>query len=328
MKNTIRFFLIILLIICPLTDSSSSPKWGFFAHKLINRLAVFTLPPEMLGFYKFHIDFLTENAVNPDKRRYLVEGEAPCHYIDLDAYGDSAWYRLPHRWTEAVAMYSEDTLMAYGVVPWHIYRMKLRLTDAFRDKNVLQILKLSADLGHYIGDANVPLHTTQNYNGQLSGQYGIHGFWESRLPELFSADYDLFTDKAQYIRQPQERAWLAVKNANAALDSVLAFEKKLFEKMGSDKKYNFELRNRQNIKVISKHYAEAYHRLLDGQVERQLRASVQMVGDYWLSAWIDAGQPNLDSLIRKDMSLEDWEELREEKLFKKDSSLQSRPHEH
>jgi hypothetical protein len=62
---------------------SATLPWGFYAHRKINRLAVFSLPPEMIGLYKANIDYLTENAVNPDRRRYAVDGEAPRHYIDL-----------------------------------------------------------------------------------------------------------------------------------------------------------------------------------------------------------------------------------------------------
>ena len=71
------------------------PLWGFFGHQRINRLAVFTLPPEMFKFYKKHIDFVTENAVNPDQRRYAVKEEAPRHFIDLDNYADSLRKKLP-----------------------------------------------------------------------------------------------------------------------------------------------------------------------------------------------------------------------------------------
>jgi hypothetical protein len=65
-------------------------RWGFFAHKKINRLAVFTLPATMAGFYKKNLEYITEAAVNPDRRRYAIPEEAPRHYIDLDDYGDSA----------------------------------------------------------------------------------------------------------------------------------------------------------------------------------------------------------------------------------------------
>src|SRR5690606_30274560 len=179
-----------------------SSLWGFFGHKTINNLAVFTLPPEMSGVYKKNLTYLTETAVNPDRRRYSVVDEAARHYIDLDHYGDSALYKMPRYWADAVALYSEDTLKAYGVVPWHVYRMYFRLRDAFLMRDPERVLKMSSEIGHYIGDAHVPLHNTENYNGQLNGQEGIHGFWESRLVELYSQEYDFFVGRAIYLTDP------------------------------------------------------------------------------------------------------------------------------
>ncbi|MFT7420619.1 MAG: hypothetical protein ACI9QN_001545, partial [Arcticibacterium sp.] len=215
----------------------SSFVWGFYAHQRINRLAVYTLPEEMIGFYKANIDYVTENAVNPDKRRYAVEGEAPRHYIDLDYYPKHIQKDLASlSWSKAVAKYTEDTLNAYGVVPWHVVRMKFQLTDAFVKKDLRNILRISADVGHYIADAHVPLHTTENYNGQLTGQLGIHGFWESRLPELYTKDYSFWVGKADYIDNIHDRIWDVVLSSHACLDSVFSFEKELTLKMGEDKK--------------------------------------------------------------------------------------------
>jgi len=288
--RAVVFFLILL-------TPGFGEGWGFFAHQKINRLAVFTLPPEMIGFYKYHIQFLTEKAVNPDKRRYAVEEEASRHYIDLDVYGDSAVYKMPRYWKDAVERYTEDTLLAYGVVPYHIGRVSFWLTDAFKNKDVEQVLKLSADLGHYIADANVPLHTTENYNGQLSGQYGIHGFWESRLPELFFGDYDLLTGQAAYVENLQLYAWEAVTNAHHALDSVLRFEDQLTKKYPDSKKYGYEERGNTTARTYSYDFSKDYHRRLNGMVERRMRASIKMVGDFWMSCWVKAGQPNLLDLV-------------------------------
>jgi hypothetical protein len=280
-----------------LNPQPKKPLWGFYAHSLINRLAVYSLPPELFGFYKKNIDYITENAVNPDKRRYAVKDEAPKHYIDLDVYPDSVKRKLPTLfWNQAVALYTEDTLMAYGIVPWQIQKMKFQLTQAFVKKDLKQILRISADLGHYIGDANVPLHTTQNYNGQLTNQIGIHGFWESRLPELYSQNYDLFIGKAQYEENVPKRSWTAVLNAHAALDSVLQFEKKLSAKTPEDKKFTIEERNGITVRNYSRNFSNEFHKMLDNQVERQMKASVKMVSDIWYTSWVDAGQPNLENL--------------------------------
>ncbi len=298
--------------------------WGFFAHQNINRLAVFTLPEEMLPFFKKHIVYLTENAVNPDRRRYAVEGEAPKHYIDIDIYGDSAIYKMPRRWKDAVAKYSEDTLLAYGIVPWHIVKMKYELTDAFKEMDAERILRLSADLGHYIGDSNVPLHTTHNYNGQYSNQYGIHGFWESRLPELFSTQYDFFVGDSYYIKNPTEEAWAGVVRAHLALDSVLSFEKQLTLEFSEDKKYGYETRNNLTVRVYSKDFSTAYHNKLNGQVERQMTRAVLEVGSFWYSCWVDAGQPDLSKLM--DFKFDD-DKLKKEKEELEKDNIKSRPHE-
>jgi hypothetical protein len=314
-----RIFTLILCL-CSMGIFSSF-TWGFYAHKMINRLAVFTLPPEMTGFYKHHIEYITENSVNPDRRRYAVEGEAPRHFIDLDSYGDSALYKMPRYWKQAVEKHTEDTLMAHGIVPWHIYTMYHRLVNAMRIKDIQAILRLSADAGHYIADAHVPLHTTKNYNGQLTNQVGIHGFWESRLPELFAHNYDFFVGKAEYLPHVQQAAWGAVESAHLALDSVLSMERDLNARFSPDKKYSFEERGNTSVRVYSRAYSEAYHQMLDGMVERQMRRSIKMIGDFWYTCWVDAGQPDLTSLIGVvqtqevlDAQRKEWEEWRQGNL--------------
>jgi hypothetical protein len=287
---------LLLLAGVSLIFAAFRPVWGFFAHKRINRLAVFTLPPEMIGFFKKNISYLTETAVNPDKRRYAVPEEGMRHYLDADHYGDSAFTALPYSWTDAVQKYGEDTLQAYGILPWHIHAMYHQLREAFIMKDPALILKLSAELGHYIGDAHVPLHTTENYNGQLTGQEGIHGFWESRLPEIFSGDYDFMVGRAEYISDTRLAAWDVISTSHKLVDEVLREEKKLALKY-AEKRYAFETRGKVTVKVYSTEYAREYHKLLDGMVEKQMRASIKMTGDFWFTAWVDAGQPDLKKLI-------------------------------
>ena len=139
----LSFFILVCIYFIP-----SANSWGFFAHKEINRIAVFTLPTELFGFYKRNIEFITEHAVDPDKRRYAVKEEAARHFIDLDRYGSYPLDSMPHQWEAACAKYSEDTLRAHGIVPWHIDVMVKRLTSAFRANDYDRILRTSADLGH------------------------------------------------------------------------------------------------------------------------------------------------------------------------------------
>ena len=311
----------LLILVGLLLWSFNSPNWGFFAHQRINRIAVFSLPPEMIGFYKHNIRYVTEKAINPDQRRYVVKEEAPRHYIDLDVYGDSAVYDLPRYWSQAVEQHTEDTLVAYGIVPWHVHRVKGWLTTAFTNRDRDQILRLSADLGHYIADANVPLHTTENYNGQLTDQYGIHGFWESRLPELFSENYQFFVGKAEYISNTQLRIWDAVTSANVALDSVFRFEKELTETRGSATKFVIEQRGNSNLRTYSQEFSKDYHDKLSGMVECRMKASIKLIADFWYTAWVDGGQPDLDKLINQPTK------SKEEELAKAKEDIKLRNHE-
>ncbi len=301
-------------------------SWGFYAHRQINRLAVFTLPPDMIGFYKKNIQYITEASVNPDRRRYAVVEEAARHYIDIDHFGDSALYKMPRFWKEAVEKHGEDSLKAYGILPWHVNVMYYRLRDAFMIKDPTKILSLSADLGHYIADAHVPLHTTENYNGQLTGQEGIHAFWESRLPELFSVRYDFFVGKAEYVKNPQLAIWKAVEDSNLLLDSVLMLEKSLTEKFG-EKKYSFETKGKQTIKVYSVEFSTAYHEALSGMIQHRMRGAIKMIGNFWYTAWADAGQPDLKALINYTPTEEELAKRRKELEEWKQQQIKSRLHE-
>lgn len=286
----------LLLVAVLVTVSLTAWSWGFWAHRKINRMACFSLPPGMVGFYKRNIEFLTTHAVDPDMRRYAVAEEAPRHYIDLDHYGDNPFDSLPKTWNAAVQKYSEDTLMAYGIVPWYICRMLDRLTGAFRRNDRGLVLYYSANIGHYIADAHVPLHCTENYNGQLTNQRGIHGFWESRLPELFGDRYDYFAGRSRYLDDPQQEAWDIVGASFAAHDSVLRLERMLSSTFKADGKYAFVQRGGSTVKTYSEEYSEAYSALLNGMVERRMQQAIVSVGSYWYTAWVNAGSPDLERM--------------------------------
>ena len=319
-RYTLVFFFLVSLPV-------EANVWGFYAHKLINRMAVFSLPIEMIGFYKHNIQYITENAVNPDRRRYAVKGEAARHYIDAEVYGDSSLYKLPRYWNDVLQKYPEDSLQEYGIVPWYVNRMRYKLTDAMQVMDLAAILRLSTDLGHYIADANVPLHTTANYNGQLTNQHGIHGLWESRLTELFANEYNFFVGKATYLDNPQLEIWSAVIKAHEALDTVFSKEKELSERFDADKKYSFESRGSQTVKVYSHDFSKAYHEELAGMVERQMLRSVKMVADFWYTCWVNAGQPDLDRLIDFEFSKEELDRRKKELENWKNEQYKSRQHE-
>lgn len=321
---TNRWLVFIVIFLLSVTAVTFVYAWGFWAHQRINRMAVFTLPPDMIGFYKRNIEYITIHAVDPDKRRYANKEEAPRHYLDADHYGEHPFDSLPIFWNDAVRKYTEDSLNAYGIVPWWVNNMLGRLTKAFKEQNSEKILHLSADLGHYIADAHVPLHCTENYNGQLTNQVGIHGFWESRIPEMFGDNYDYFVGTAKYIAKPQEYIWDVLKASFAAHDSVLRFERELNSRFDQDRKYAFEQRGTTTIKTYSQAYTSAYDKMLNGQVERRMRASVICIGSFWFTAWVNAGQPDLSKIESYRMSDEMKKQLEaEDKMWKTGKSAGS-----
>lgn len=369
MKKT--FLVLLILCLSVSVHTTSEPQWGFFGHRHIGRLAVFTLPPEMIGFYKENIEWITEHSPDPDRRRYAIKVEAPRHYIDLDRWGEPPFPELTRDWlTDAmrhtdisilaedgdtisivnakeidweapkirvwrymipIKKYSnffkynilnktnysctsidglrknanfpcgelivKDHLFEDGLNPYYTEYLIDQLSKAFANKDVSRILHRSADLGHYIADGHVPLHTTENYNGQLTGQVGIHAFWESRIPELFAdQEYDYFVGKADYVSNTREWIWDYVTKSHSYVDSVLVIEQHLRDHYPADEQMCFEQKNAIMLKTQCKDFAKAYEIALDGMVEDRFRKAIHSVGSAWYTAWVNGGRPNLDIL--------------------------------
>lgn len=277
-------------------------SWGFYAHKKINETAVFLLPTQISPFFKKNIKLITEKAVDADKRCYIDSTEGPRHYIDIDRFDNID--SVPIHWSKAIEKFTERKLVAQGIVPWQISKSYQNLIRAFKEKNEKKIIQYSADIGHYIADAHVPLHTTSNYNGQLTNQIGIHAFWETRLPEMFAEKYSYLIGRAKYIEDPLNQSWQIIKESNALVDSVLSIEKELNNSFKASDRKSYIERNNQLIYTYSDAYAKKYHEALNGMVERRLKASILFVASFWYSAWLDAGQPKLPKVDLKDSDFE------------------------
>lgn len=370
--------------------TEADPEWGFFGHRRLNQLAVFTLDQEMMPYFRANIEWLTEHAVDPDKRRYASKFEAVRHYIDLDHWGESKDFAyVPRSWTDALLwkaklivatssgdtlswtvdtiiqapsdfafdrdsrvlmssstgqqvelqlgayreywiqnilpiyytedvlslpalslrnigfplpadadnIYVEEIFSTYGILPYHLESMHRRITKAFEEEDSQKILRLCAEMGHYVGDAHVPLHTTENYNGQMTGQTGIHAFWESRIPELFADEnYDYFVGKARYIDNPRDYYWKIILKSHSLVDSVLRTEARLRLEFPDDQQMVFDERSGRTIKTQSAEFAAAWDKEMQGMVEERFRATILSIGSVWYTCWVDAGQPDLNKL--------------------------------
>lgn len=284
-------------------------SWGMYGHNHINRSAVFALPPEMRSFFYNHIDFITEESTIPDLRKYTLndKSENQRHFIDI---GDSATMNidsLPRTMKEAKAVYNEKMFQRIGMLPWYIQEMMEKLTKAFKEKRRTEILFIAADLGHYIGDANMPLHTSINHNGQLTGQKGIHSFFEAQLPEYFGYLYNYKVNEAVYLPDITSATWDIIKHSNSLVDNLLATDKNTKASFSYKGLYKTgangdTLKNKFGQPVFSDAYAAAYHAALNGMVENQIRHASQDLANFWYTAWVNAGKPDLNDLDPEELT--------------------------
>jgi hypothetical protein len=295
--------------------------WGFLVHKTAHQLAVYELPKSMQGFFYKNMDYLVYNSVRPDVRRSKDPNEATKHFIDAEAYGNDALYNMPTDWQSAVAKYSKDSLLKYGYVPYHVVFMKHQLTDAFKSCNKDSILFYAADLGHYIEDAHVPLHTSINYDGQLTNQKGLHALWETVVPEIEIDHYHLSSKhKASYLKNPETAIWSAVRGSNALVRDVFEKEKEVSANFTDATKYKIQNRNGKQVKYYSTDFAKAYAAALKNTINEQLIKSSNLLADFWYTAWVDAGKPDLTNLFS--LSEDEKQQLKKEiKSFKKNNLI-------
>ncbi|MCU7548126.1 zinc dependent phospholipase C family protein [Chitinophagaceae bacterium LB-8] len=318
-----------LLSVCFILGTVLLSGWGFLAHRTINQLAIYQLPKAMRPFFYENMDYLVKNSVRPDQRRNSDKSEEPKHYIDAEAYGDSALWVMPHQWDNAVAKYSKDTLLAYGYVPYWVMVMKERLTNAFKQENKDSILFYAADMGHYIADAHVPLHTTMNYDGQLTGQKGLHSLWESTIPEIELSQFELNEKhKAKYLKNPEQAIWEAAREANVLLKDVFQQEIEASRGLEDSAKFRMQMRYGKMSRVYTTEFAKAYNKRLGNTVNQQLLKAAHLNADFWYTCWVDAGKPGLKSLVtnandkkvKKKMKAE-WKAYKKNQLIEKDLLL-------
>ncbi len=272
-------------------------SWGFLVHRTIHQLSIYQLPKDMRSFFYQHMDYLVSNAPRPDTRRNQDSTEATKHFIDLEMYGTDAIHKMPYDWSKATQLYKKDSLLKYGYVPYHIIYMKNRLTEAFRKRDKDSILFYAADLGHYIGDANVPLHTTINYDGQLTDQKGLHSLWESMIPEIEIGNYNLYsTHKARYLKKPDQAIWAAVRRAAALVPLLIEKEREVSRNFADTQKYRVRMNRGRETKTYTTAFARAYSASLNGTINAQLIHAANLIADFWYTSWVDAGKPDLSSL--------------------------------
>lgn len=187
---------------------SNGLAWDYQGHRLVNQLALASLPPDFPAFVstpeaRERIAFL---GGEPDRWRNtddpaLSNASGPDHYIDFEEL--AAYHLDPHTLTRfrydfaaqlAVAraqhpenfkpidpaMDRDHTRPLIGFLPWAILENFDKLKSQFSYLKAYQdgggtpeelanarenIIYVMGVMGHYVGDASQPLHTTIHHHG-------------------------------------------------------------------------------------------------------------------------------------------------------------------
>ena len=322
-----KILLPLLLLAALALVTGSAQGWGFFGHRTITQVAVYELPAAMQSFYYRNLLSLVLQSTVPDERRGTDPSEANKHFIDMDHYSeDDPFSKVPREYEKAATKFSTDTLKKYGTVPWVVIEMKDSLTEAFRMRDSTAIIRYSAELSHYVSDAFVPLHTTINYDGQLTDQKGLHALWESQLPERFISTYRLESEPAKYIKNPLEAIWTVLGQSYGFLGETFDRALKIEKTMKPEVRYTFAHRYGKTSRRFSDAFADEYDKAVGGMVNYRMRMAPGLVSSLWFTAWQDAGKPDLNALMypSKPTKLEKEKLATELEAWKKNTLAQDR----
>jgi hypothetical protein len=275
-RSCIGLALLLLLVLAVL---SSTFGWGDNAERLITNKAVDTLPEDMQPFFQANRQFLVQHVTDPDEAQTKNLAEQHNEFIQLDHYGPFPFTALPRDYTAAASKYTKRTLQTYGVLPWEIGLYSKRLTDAFREHNWNDVKLSAAALAHYVAAAHDPFNTTTNSDGKLSGQPGVSGRFGTGLVDRYQLFFFVRPGEASFIHDPTDHAFEMALSAHTWLESVLLAD----------------IRAHIGVSGYTDEYYDRFYSQAGSVLVRQLSDASTDVGSYWMTAWINAGRPQLPS---------------------------------
>jgi hypothetical protein len=260
--------------------SSAVPgrAWGEQAHRLVNAAAVENLPEPLRAYFRARKAYLVEHAIDPDLLARDDPEERPHHYTEADAYEPDPYSRFGKIFlVERRAPSSLE--LQHGDSAWQIERFTLGLERALRLHRWDEADRDALFVAHYACDLTQPLHTLINYDGQLTGQTGIHARFETELVRLLGS---------RWVFHPQP----AVEEVN--------LRARIFREMFDSYSYGNPLFAADRIAVAGRSYQDAQYlptfaSLAGLLAQRRLEAAISFVSSLWYTAWVRAGKPELRS---------------------------------
>jgi hypothetical protein len=266
-----------LLAAASLCAPLSAYAWGPEAHHLSTDWAVDALPPEVRGFFQARRKTVLEHCDDPEKWMKKDRYERMRHFIFLDKYGQFPYPGLPHSYKAAIKKYGLGHITRNGVLPWQIGEYSLKLTTAFKAHEWQQTLLDAAALSFYVADAHDPLHTTQNYDGQLSDHTGLETRFGIDLVNRYSHFFMFRPDVATKINDPTEYAFQMILEAHTWVDQIILADRQALD----------------DLPGYTDDYYDRFYSRVGSVAMREISRAAQDVASYWYTAWLNAGQPAL-----------------------------------
>jgi len=281
MRTTLRLAAVILVVLAP----APALAWGFDGHRLIMSRAIDLLPAELKPFFVQHRDEIVVRVVDPDLWRTAGWPENPNHFLDFGVpeYGKFPFAALPRSYDAALQKFGRTVLDRNGYLPWRFAEFFGQLQRGFesvrRQSGFLatDVILFSAATSHYIQDANQPFHASDNYDGQLTGQRGIHSRFESQLIERFQSRLALKPAPPTPMTNPRDAAFEVLLASYQLVDGVLKADKQAV--VGKE--------------TYDDDYYEKFFVAVKPVLDRRLSESISATAGLIVGAWEAAGRPTV-----------------------------------
>jgi hypothetical protein len=257
----------------------SAEAWGFDVHRLIKARAIPLLPPEIRPFFDKYRETVVEHSIDPDLWRLAGwTEEVPRHFIDLDAYGAYPFKAMPRDYDEAVKRYGKDFVDKNGTLPWRTEEIYTKLVEAFGQQGPFSadnIKFFASVIAHYVGDAHVPFHAALNYDGQLTGQWGIHARFETELFQRYKDKLRLTPGPLLPVANPRDFVFESLTAGFPLVQPVLDADKAAIA----------------GREAYDDQYFTQFFAKVQPILERRLSESIIDVASIITAAWQAAGRP-------------------------------------
>ncbi|HEV3139673.1 MAG TPA: hypothetical protein VGY57_04110 [Vicinamibacterales bacterium] len=277
--------LVVSALILSLLVPSTAHAWGSNAHRYIMRRAIELLPTSIRPFFEAHRDELVMRVVDPDLWRTLGWDEDQNHFLDLGVreYGDYPFTALPHGYDEAVSKFGVATVKKNGLLPWRFAEEFGNLRRAMQGNGrgsgfaAGNVVLFTAVAAHYIQDGSQPLHASDNFDGAMTGQSGIHGRFESALFDRFESRLTVTPPAVKPIVNARETAFDQLLSGNRLVGTILAADKAAVA----------------GKEFYDDGYFEKFFAGAQTVLEQRLAESISATAGLIVGAWEQAGRPNL-----------------------------------